>query len=95
MKNTGVNVDELCKRLKKPLRPIWITPQSTFVDCPDYLDAPFLPVICLSASQFVEGGSQARYGYMYVQGSGDDEEAWSLVILYFRVRYLSAAGYTY
>ncbi|KAJ2958817.1 hypothetical protein NQZ79_g5685 [Umbelopsis isabellina] len=78
MLNTGVNVDELCKKLKKPLRPIWITPQSTFVESPDYSEAPFLPVICLSASQVVEGGSQARYGYMYVQGSGDDEEAWSL-----------------
>ncbi|KAG2175394.1 hypothetical protein INT43_001041 [Umbelopsis isabellina] len=78
LKNTGINVDELCKKLKKPLRPIWITPQSIFVESPNYSEAPFFPVICLSASQVVEGGSQARHGYMYVQGSGDDEEAWSL-----------------
>lgn len=76
---TGVDVEEIYHKLKKPLRPLWFTPQSSFLDIPDYSDSPFLPVICLSASQFVEGGSQARNGYMYVQGSGDDEEAWSMV----------------
>ncbi|GAB5590671.1 tRNA A64-2'-O-ribosylphosphate transferase [Umbelopsis nana] len=75
---TGVDVEEIYHKLKKPLRPLWFTPQSSFLDSPDYSDSPFLPVICLSASQFVEGGSQARNGYMYVQGSGDDEEAWSM-----------------
>ncbi|CAO3671838.1 unnamed protein product [Umbelopsis vinacea] len=78
MLKTGVDVEEIRRKIKKPLRPLWFTPQSSFLECPDYSDSPFLPVICLSASQFVEGGSQARHGYMYVQGSGDDEESWSL-----------------
>lgn len=67
--------------LRKPLRPIWLTPQSTLLinDPPDYSDVPFWPVICLSASQAVESGSQVRPGYLYVQGSGDDQEAWCMV----------------
>ncbi|KAG2183923.1 hypothetical protein INT44_008934, partial [Umbelopsis vinacea] len=76
---TKIDLTEIRKKLTKPLRPLWYTPQSNILYSPDYSDSPFFPVICLSASQFIEGGSQARNGYMYVQGSGDDEEAWSLV----------------
>ncbi|KAI9285369.1 tRNA A64-2'-O-ribosylphosphate transferase [Umbelopsis sp. AD052] len=75
---TKIDLTEIRKKLTKPLRPLWYTPQSNILYSPDYSDSPFFPVICLSASQFIEGGSQARNGYMYVQGSGDDEEAWSL-----------------
>ncbi|KAH8550298.1 tRNA A64-2'-O-ribosylphosphate transferase [Umbelopsis sp. PMI_123] len=75
---TKIDLEEIRKKLKKPLRPLWYTPQSKILYAPDYTESSFLPVICLSASQFIEGGSQARNGYMYVQGSGDDEESWSL-----------------
>ncbi|KAI9247487.1 tRNA A64-2'-O-ribosylphosphate transferase [Phascolomyces articulosus] len=75
----GIDMESISKLITKPLRPLWFTPQSSFFinDPPDYSDAPFWPVICLSASQAVESGCQARPGgYLYVQGSGDDQEAW-------------------
>lgn len=77
----AIDMEHIANLLQKPLRPIWLTPQSTLLinDPPDYSDVPFWPVICLSASQAVESGSQARPGYLYVQGSGDDQEAWCMV----------------
>lgn len=77
----AIDMELIANLLQKPLRPIWLTPQSTLLinDPPDYSDVPFWPVICLSASQAVESGSQARPGYLYVQGSGDDQEAWCMV----------------
>ncbi|KAG0339124.1 hypothetical protein BG004_006945 [Podila humilis] len=69
----------LTTKLLKPIRPIWITPQSFLFkdDPPDYSQVGFLPVICLSASRMVSEGMEERQGYLYVQGSGDDEEMWS------------------
>ncbi|RCI01688.1 hypothetical protein CU098_010189 [Rhizopus stolonifer] len=71
---------ESLEQLKKPLRPIWLTPQSYDALSPPVFDqeTPFYPVICLSASEAVASGYQSRPGYLYVQGSGDDQEAWSL-----------------
>ncbi|KAG0370813.1 tRNA A64-2'-O-ribosylphosphate transferase [Gamsiella multidivaricata] len=69
----------LTTRLLKPIRPIWITPQSFIFknDPPDYSQVAFFPVICLSASRVVPDGMEECDGYLYVQGSGDDEEMWS------------------
>ncbi|KAG0376485.1 hypothetical protein BGX24_007672 [Mortierella sp. AD032] len=69
----------LTTKLLKPIRPIWLTPQSFLLrhDLPDYSQVAFLPVICLSASRVVQDGMEERNGYLYVQGSGDDEEMWS------------------
>ncbi|KAF9914406.1 hypothetical protein BX616_008375 [Lobosporangium transversale] len=69
----------LTMRLKKPIRPIWLTPQSFLFkdDMPDYSDVAFFPVICLSASRVVKDGMEECDGYLYVQGSGDDEDMWS------------------
>ncbi|KAG0319004.1 hypothetical protein BGZ97_002935, partial [Linnemannia gamsii] len=69
----------LTTKLLKPIRPIWLTPQSFLLrhDLPDYSQCAFLPVICLSASRVVQDGMEERDGYLYVQGSGDDEEMWS------------------
>lgn len=44
---------------------------------PDYSQVGFFPVICLSASRVVPEGMEECDGYLYVQGSGDDEEMWS------------------
>ncbi|KAI0262236.1 tRNA A64-2'-O-ribosylphosphate transferase [Gloeopeniophorella convolvens] len=68
--------------LSRPLRPLWITPASAqFPQVPP--DAPFLPIICVSASRVVdaEGGvdtspGRRAGGFAYVQGSGDDHELW-------------------
>ncbi|KAF9315771.1 hypothetical protein BG003_002667 [Podila horticola] len=69
----------LTTKLLKPIRPIWLTPQSFLFkdDPPDYCQVGFFPVICLSASRVVPEGMEEQDGYLYVQGSGDDEEMWS------------------
>lgn len=77
--NSGIDVYAVADQLKKPLRPIWFTPQSCDMIVPDFDDCSFWPVVCLSASEAVENGYQVRPGYLYVQGSGDDQEAWCLV----------------
>ncbi|KAF7732014.1 hypothetical protein EC973_007119 [Apophysomyces ossiformis] len=77
--DAGVDMERLDQLLKKPLRPLWFTPQSSlWLTEPSYEDSPFWPVICLSASQVVESACEARPGYLYVQGSADDQEAWCL-----------------
>lgn len=84
--SSGVDMDALSQQLKKPLRPIWYTPQSYHAlieSPPDFEDAPFCPVVCLSASEAIETGYQMREGYLYVQGSADDQEAWARVIFFF------------
>ncbi|KAF9268465.1 initiator tRNA phosphoribosyl transferase [Marasmius fiardii PR-910] len=61
-------------KLPKPIRPIWITPTSS--SFPQLNDVDFLPVICVSASRYVEGVDRRSGGFVYVQGSGDDHEMW-------------------
>ncbi|KAH9975564.1 initiator tRNA phosphoribosyl transferase [Lactifluus volemus] len=72
--------------LIRPLRPLWITPTSaSFPHISP--DAPFLPVICVSASRAAAeaegdidrmevGLGRRAGGFSYVQGSGDDHELW-------------------
>lgn len=66
-------------RLSKPLRPVWISPDSPTIPHFESNTIDFYPVICLSASEHVESGVERRNGYSYVQGSGDDHESWSKV----------------
>lgn len=74
----GVDIERLARLIKKPLRPLWLTPQSSLDQAID--TSAFYPVICVSASEFIQGGCQARpNGFLYVQGSADDQEAWSMV----------------
>lgn len=80
--DSGIDMENVSAQLVKPLRPIWFTPQSYDVlmhSPPDFDEVPFCPVVCLSASEAVDTGCQSRPGYLYVQGSGDDQEAWALV----------------
>ncbi|QRW22792.1 tRNA A64-2'-O-ribosylphosphate transferase [Rhizoctonia solani] len=65
-------------RLTKPLRPFWISPDSSNPRPPAIDDStPFYAIVCLSASQRVQDGVDRRLGFTYVQGSGDDHEMWS------------------
>ncbi|KAK0483100.1 initiator tRNA phosphoribosyl transferase [Armillaria luteobubalina] len=65
-------------RLLYPLRPMWITPStSSFPQVGS--DPGFYPIICVSASKQVEDGLERRSsGFTYIQGSGDDHEAWGM-----------------
>ncbi|CEL57117.1 tRNA A64-2'-O-ribosylphosphate transferase OS=Saccharomyces cerevisiae (strain ATCC 204508 / S288c) GN=RIT1 PE=1 SV=3 [Rhizoctonia solani AG-1 IB] len=64
--------------LTKPLRPFWISPDSSNPRPPTVDDSShFYAIVCLSASQRVQDGVDRRLGFIYVQGSGDDHEMWS------------------
>ncbi|RUP45765.1 tRNA A64-2'-O-ribosylphosphate transferase [Jimgerdemannia flammicorona] len=78
--SSNIDLAHLSSVLAKPLRPIWFTPQSFLFlnDLPDYSQMPFWPVVCLSASAAVQAGMEWRQGYLYVQGSADDHEMWSM-----------------
>ncbi|KAI0140563.1 tRNA A64-2'-O-ribosylphosphate transferase [Xylariaceae sp. FL1272] len=63
------------KRIFKPLRPIWVTRESSLAETEQIFD-DFHPVICCTSSQRVPEGEMG--GSRYVQGAGDDCEYWSL-----------------
>ena len=60
--------------LKKPLRPVWVTPE--FLSAPQR-DTPiaYNTVICCTASRRVIDAEASENGY--IQGAGDDSEGWS------------------
>lgn len=63
--------------LRKPLRPMWLTPAShiTPLITPD--ESTFYPVVCVSASKAVHDGIERCEGFTYFQGAADDEEMWA------------------
>lgn len=77
----ALDLDVLSRcRLSKPLRPLWVTPDSTLDPDPDpdadgsLLD-DYRPVVCCTASRTVRGSEMDEGGY--VQGAADDAENWS------------------
>jgi tRNA A64-2'-O-ribosylphosphate transferase len=72
----AVDMSQLEKQLIKPIRPLWILPGSRMME-QDTSGLSFYPVVCLVASEAVLDGIDRRNGFTYVQGSADDEEAWS------------------
>ncbi|KAL5090991.1 hypothetical protein Trisim1_003953 [Trichoderma cf. simile WF8] len=78
------------KSLTKPLRPLWITQDSTLPPPPESDDdededqdqnqgvifQDYRPVICCTASRRVVGSEVDEGGY--IQGAGDDTENWAL-----------------
>ncbi|KAL7340901.1 tRNA A64-2'-O-ribosylphosphate transferase [Rhodotorula toruloides] len=67
------------KALDRPLRPFFVSPTSTLSHSPASSFETCYPVICASASKLAEeaDGLERAEGFTYVQGSGDDHEAWS------------------
>ncbi|KAI6757698.1 hypothetical protein HG531_003523 [Fusarium graminearum] len=63
--------------LTKPLRPFWVTPDSTLPSPEDTesIFEDFRPVICCTASRRVVGSEMDEGGY--IQGAGDDTEMWA------------------
>ncbi|KAJ2851200.1 tRNA A64-2'-O-ribosylphosphate transferase [Coemansia brasiliensis] len=70
---SDIDVGALTGQMKKPLRPVWITRDHRLAIPPDFTDASFYPIICVSASSTEESGN----GFMYVQGAADDHELWA------------------
>lgn len=63
--------------LTKPLRPFWVTPDSTLPSPEDTesIFEDFRPVICCTASRRVVGSEMDEGGY--IQGAADDTEMWA------------------
>lgn len=69
------------RALDRPLRPFFVSPASTLSQqsrASDFTNSCY-PVICASASKLAAeaDGLERAQGFTYVQGSGDDHEAWS------------------
>ncbi|KAI2623183.1 initiator tRNA phosphoribosyl transferase [Hypoxylon sp. NC1633] len=73
-----VNMDALRRQLKKPIRPVWVTQESSLVPTDEVFD-DFHPVICCTSSRRVLGGEMSEGGY--IQGAGDDTENWALGLI--------------
>ncbi|KAF8847644.1 tRNA a64-2'-o-ribosylphosphate transferas-like protein [Acephala macrosclerotiorum] len=67
-------LDDLRQQISKPLRPIWVTPESHLDPTSDVF-GDFHPVICCTVSRRVAGGEVSEGGY--IQGAGDDTENWA------------------
>ncbi|KAI1096779.1 initiator tRNA phosphoribosyl transferase [Rostrohypoxylon terebratum] len=75
LKALDIDLDVLRQKVKKPLRPMWITQESHLVPTDEIFD-DFHPVICCTSSRRVLGGEMSEGGY--IQGAGDDTENWAL-----------------
>jgi len=73
-RNCGVDIPSISALLDKPLRPVFITPESNLniTTSKDYY-----PVILLTASSLVSCGHNRIDGFVYIQGAADDEESWA------------------
>lgn len=69
-------------KIRKPLRPIWVTPDSFNPSDAESIHASliqdFHPIICCTASIMAQDNSEHRRGYTYVQGAADDHEEWAI-----------------
>ncbi|KAH9904873.1 initiator tRNA phosphoribosyl transferase [Xylariomycetidae sp. FL2044] len=75
LKALDISMEQHVQHLKKPLRPIWITPESHLIPTQSIFD-DFHPVVCCTSSRRVIGGEMSEGGY--IQGAGDDTENWAL-----------------
>jgi tRNA A64-2'-O-ribosylphosphate transferase len=69
-----IPIDSLQKHLRKPLRPIWVTPESNLIQTSSIFE-DFHPIICCTVSRRVAGAEVSEGGY--IQGAGDDTENWA------------------
>ncbi|KAH7321851.1 tRNA a64-2'-o-ribosylphosphate transferase-like protein [Rhexocercosporidium sp. MPI-PUGE-AT-0058] len=69
-----IPLDELRSHITKPLRPMWVTPESNLEPTASVFEK-FHPVICCTVSRRVAGGELSEGGY--IQGAGDDTENWA------------------
>ncbi|KAL8779129.1 MAG: hypothetical protein Q9213_007090 [Squamulea squamosa] len=70
-----LDLSALRSHLSAPIRPFFVTPNHPFPQLPPKAEAPYLPIICLTASRHVHGTENSEDNY--IQGAGDDSEGWS------------------
>jgi Rit1 N-terminal domain len=73
-RNCGVDMPSISALLDKPLRPVFITPESNLNIT---ISKDYYPVILLTASSLVSCGHNRIDGFVYIQGAADDEESWA------------------
>lgn len=73
-KALNLDIPATCNKISKPLRPFWITQDSSLPSSSNTFD-DHLPVICCTASRRVAGAEASEGGY--IQGAGDDSEGWA------------------
>ncbi len=74
----GLDLDKLRRKVGRPMRPLWITPDSNLPGAEERVEDIFPgyhPVVLITASRRVKGTEVGEGGY--VQGSGDDTENWA------------------
>ncbi|KAF7940975.1 hypothetical protein BELL_0541g00060 [Botrytis elliptica] len=67
-------IDSFREKIHKPIRPIWVTPESQISETSEIFE-DFHPVVCCTVSRRVSGGEISEGGY--IQGAGDDTENWA------------------
>lgn len=71
-----LNLKELRDKVKRPMRPLWVTPTTSLGSLPrPSEDDPFATIVLCTASSRPSVG--VRDDPNYVQGAADDHEAWS------------------
>lgn len=74
LKELELDLTELRKKITKPMRPMWITRDSSILEGrPEFKG--FHTVVLCTASRRVRGTEVSEGGY--IQGAGDDSEGWS------------------
>lgn len=74
LRSLKISLDELRLHIQKPLRPMWLTPESILEPTSSVFEK-FHPIICCTVSRRVAGGEVSEGGY--IQGAGDDTENWA------------------
>ncbi|TGO23384.1 hypothetical protein BPAE_0134g00180 [Botrytis paeoniae] len=67
-------IESFREKIHKPIRPIWVTPESQISETSQVFE-DFHPVVCCTVSRRVSGGEISEGGY--IQGAGDDTENWA------------------
>ncbi|KAK6593458.1 hypothetical protein H4I95_11247 [Botrytis cinerea] len=67
-------IESFREKIHKPIRPIWMTPESQISETGEIFK-DFHPVVCCTVSRRVSGGEISEGGY--IQGAGDDTENWA------------------
>ncbi|TGO57748.1 hypothetical protein BCON_0062g00180 [Botryotinia convoluta] len=67
-------IESFREKIHKPIRPIWVTPESQISETSEIFE-DFHPVVCCTVSRRVSGGEISEGGY--IQGAGDDTENWA------------------
>jgi tRNA A64-2'-O-ribosylphosphate transferase len=74
LESLDLSVEALKSQMSKPLRPIWVTPDSDLTQTVKVFK-DFHPIICCTVSRRIAGGEASAGGY--IQGAGDDTENWA------------------